>query len=122
MPASKSARLTFLTLFNWRTTFSDYIDDISGNYPSTAPSDPTAAALSLRTGEIASEASANPGAYNFHKWGAKRGDKTHKDSYITMSVNYSYVIRGRSSFYRGRYGSFFGRKAKRKVRKIRAKF
>ncbi len=106
---------------SWRTTFTDYVDDISGNYPAT-PLAGDAGALSLRTGEIASEAAANQGAYSFHTWGAKRGDKTHNDSYVTMNVNYSYVIRGRSSFYRGRYGSFFGRKAKRKIRKIRAKF
>ena len=55
--------------------------------------------------------------------GSKRGDKTHKDSYMTMSLSYSYVIRGRSSFYRGHYGGFFGKgKGRGKSRKIRAKF
>ncbi|MGZ3932923.1 MAG: DUF6089 family protein, partial [Bacteroidia bacterium] len=109
--------------FNWRTTFTDYLDDISGNYPSKAPSDPTAAALSLRTPELGSQAAKdNPGAYYSHGWGQKRGDKTHNDSYITMSLSYSYVIRGKSSFYRNRYGGFFGKKGKSKSRKIRAKF
>lgn len=102
---------------NYRWTFSDYLDDISGNYPANP------GPLSMRTQELsASELAANPGVVSYFKPGAKRGDPTHKDGYMTMNVSYSYVIRGRSSFYRGRYGSFFGRKAKRRVRKIRAKF
>jgi hypothetical protein len=39
-----------------------------------------------------------------------------------MSLSYSFVLRGKSSFYRGRYGHFFGKKRRGKVRKIRAKF
>jgi hypothetical protein len=116
---------------NWRTTFSDYLDDISGNYTNGAPSDPTAAAMANRTGELGqSGLNDNPGAYYYtvngngtpRFEGQKRGDKTHKDSYTTMSISYSYVIRGKSSFYRGRYGNFFGKKKKTKSRKIRAKF
>lgn len=108
--------------FNWRTTFTDYLDDISGNYPSD-PSQSGNPALSLRTPELGAQAAqSDPGVYYAHNWGQKRGDKTHKDSYITMSLSYSYVIRGKSSFYRGRYGSFFGKKGHRKVRKIRSKF
>lgn len=108
--------------FNWRTTFTDYLDDISGNYPSD-PSQSGNPALSLRTPELGAQAAQdNPGVYYSHGWGEKRGDKTHKDSYITMSLSYSYVLRGKSSFYRGRYGSFFGKKGHHKVRKIRSKF
>ncbi|MBS1637776.1 MAG: outer membrane beta-barrel protein [Bacteroidetes bacterium] len=107
--------------FNWRTTFTDYIDDVSGNYPSD-PSQSGNPALSLRTPELGVDPNANPGLYYSHNWGQKRGDKTHKDSYITMSLTYSYVIRGKSSFYRGHYGNFFGKKGHHKVRKIRSKF
>lgn len=108
--------------FNWRTTFTDYLDDISGNYPSD-PSQSGNPALSLRTPELGAQAAqSDPGVYYAHNWGQKRGDKTHKDSYITMSLSYSYVLRGKSSFYRGRYGAFFGKKGHRKVRKIRSKF
>ncbi|HWY10979.1 MAG TPA: DUF6089 family protein, partial [Bacteroidia bacterium] len=116
---------------NWRKTFTDYLDDISGNYPSTPPSNAATNALSNRTGELGpSAATDNPGAYSYFMnqngtpryAGQKRGDPTHKDSYITMSLSYSYVLRGKSSFYRGRYGHFFGKKSKRRVRKIRAKF
>lgn len=108
---------------NWRTTFTDYLDDISTNYPSTPPANPVARDLALRTPEMGAQAlSDNPGAYLSHTWGMKRGDVTHKDAYITMTLSYSYVIRGKSSFYRSRYGGYFGKKRRGKVRKIRAKF
>jgi hypothetical protein len=110
---------------NYRKTFTDYIDDISGNYPVKAPSDAFTQGLVLRTSELPvpdKDDSYNYAGYYAHNWGAKRGDKTHKDAYMTLSLSYSYVIRGKSSFYRSRYkGSFFGGK-KRKMRKIRAKF
>lgn len=112
---------------NYRTTFTDYIDDISTVYKNPADlSSPEAIALSNRTGELGN--SVDPVfARNFgydSKLGVeqKRGDKTHKDGYMTMSVSYSYVIRGKSSFYRGKYGHFFGKRGGRKMRKIRAKF
>lgn len=106
---------------NYRTTFTDYLDDISGDYP-TDPSESGDPSLSLRTNELNPVITPeNVGLYKSHDWGQKRGDNTHKDGYMTMSVSYSYVIRGKSSFYRGHYGHFFGKKRGR-VRKIRAKF
>lgn len=105
---------------NYRKTFTDYLDDISGNYPDAPPTgyDP---AIALRTLQLSQDkVEANPGAYNSHTWGAKRGDNTHKDAYMTVSLSYSYVIRGKSSFYRAKRSGFFSRK--RKMRKIRAKF
>ncbi|GIV45050.1 MAG: hypothetical protein KatS3mg035_2173 [Bacteroidia bacterium] len=105
----------------WKT-FTDYLDDISGNYPSTPPKDNLARAMSLRTPELGTKAlQDNPGVYLAHNWGQKRGNPTHKDAFLTMSVSYSYVIRGKSSFYRSKF-SWFGKKSKRRVRKIRAKF
>ena len=107
---------------NYRKLFTDYIDDISGNYPTVAPTDAYTQGLILRTTELGAQGlSDNAGAYKSHGWGQKRGDPTHKDSYMTMSVSYSYVVRGKSSFYRARHG-FFGKGKKRKMRKIRAKF
>lgn len=106
--------------YNWRICFTDYLDDVSGKYvdPNTLSS-PKAKVLANRTAELG-----NVPAYllpNFAP-GQKRGDPTHKDNYMTVMVNYSYVVRGKSSFYRSRYGSFFFKKTRRKVRKIRAKF
>ncbi len=106
--------------FNWRTTFSDYLDDVSTVYAD--PADLTSAeaiALANRRGELGNT-SGIPNKDNYLP-GTKRGDPSHKDSYMTTSINYSYIIRGRSSFYRSKYGSIFKHK-KYKKRKIRAKF
>lgn len=107
---------------NYRTTFTDYLDDVSGSYPSD-PSESGDPSLSLRTPELGVAITPeNAGLYNSHTWGQKRGDQTHKDGYMTMSLSYSYVLRGKSSFYRGRYGHFFNKRRRGKIRKIRAKF
>jgi len=109
--------------YNLRTTFTDYLDDISSGWadPSTLSSE--GVALSNRTGELTGldpNLSKNFGYNPIVNPGNKRGDKTHNDSYMTMSLSYSYVLRGKSSFYRGNYNNFFSKKGK--VRKIRAKF
>ncbi len=110
---------------NWRTTFTDYLDDIHDGWadPSTLSSE--GLALSNRTPELTGldpEFAKNFGYDPITNPTNKRGDKTHKDSYMTMSLSYSYVIKGKSSFYRGHYGHFFGKHKRGKVRKIRAKF
>lgn len=116
----KSHRIGFEMAY--KKTFTDYLDDISGNYPEK-PDDAYTQGLILRTPELGQSAieNSNGVAYS-HNWGEKRGDPTHKDAYVTMSLSYSYVIRGKSSFYRARNSGFFGRGKKRKMRKIRAKF
>lgn len=124
----------------WRTTFSDYIDDVSTYYvdPSTLPN-ATAVALYDRTDHAAADAfgAANP-AYG-NNWGNnfgystyvdqngvqrfnKRGDPSHNDSYLTTQFEYSYVIRGKSAIYKSKYGNLFKGRSKYKRRKVRAKF
>ena len=109
---------------NYRKTFTDYIDDISGNYPEQAPADNYEAGIILRTPELNQTdpqlVAEDPGAYQSHNWGYKRGDSQHKDAYLTIGFSYAYVLRGKSSFYRTRNSGFFSKK--RKMRKIRAKF
>lgn len=106
--------------FNWRTTFSDYLDDVSTVYADPADlSSAEAIALANRRDELG-DAENVPHADNYSP-GEKRGDPSHNDSYLSTSVYYSYVLRGRSSFYRSKYGSIFKGK-KYKKRKIRAKF
>lgn len=110
---------------NYRTTFTDYLDDISGDYADPSNMSAEGAALSNRTGELTDldPSFAKNFGYDAETGvGNKRGDKTHKDGYMTMSLSYSYVLRGKSSFYRGRYGHFFNKRRRGKVRKIRAKF
>lgn len=107
--------------FDWRTTFTDYLDDVSTVYadPNDLDSD-LARALANRRGELGNKkGAADPKNY---LPGMKRGDPSHKDSYITTSVYYTYVMRGRSSFYRSKYGSIFKRSKSYKKRKVRAKF
>ncbi|MBC7695526.1 MAG: hypothetical protein H7141_08790 [Burkholderiales bacterium] len=107
---------------NYRTTFTDYLDDISGTYP-VDPSESGDPSLSRRIDELGGEAAfEDKGLYYSHNWGDKRGDVSHKDGFMTMSLSYSYVLRGKSSFYKGRYGNFFSHHRRGKVRKIRAKF
>jgi hypothetical protein len=106
--------------FNWRTTFTDYLDDVSTEYAD--PADLTSAeaiALANRRDELGN-AEGVPLPSNYGP-GKKRGDPSHNDSYLSTSLYYSYVLRGRSSFYRSKYGSIFKQK-KYKKRKIRAKF
>ncbi len=111
---------------NVRKTFTDYLDDISTGYIDPTTVSAETAALSSRTNELTDidPNLAKNYIYNtVDNPGNKRGDPTHKDAYMTMSLSYSYVLKGKSSFYRGHYGNFFGGKHKRgKIRKIRAKF
>lgn len=105
---------------NYRKTFTDYIDDISGNYPSD-PGDEYTRGLIMRKDELDQKTIFDDyGAYQSHDWGMKRGEASNKDSYVTVSLSYSRVIRGKASFYRVRNTGFFSKK--RKMRKIRAKF
>ncbi|MGZ3866916.1 MAG: DUF6089 family protein [Bacteroidia bacterium] len=103
---------------SYRVTFTDYLDDVSTVYPKGLTGE--ALALSNRTGELGN--AVKPDVKGFFTPGHKRGDPSHKDAYMTLFLNYSYVLRGKSNFYRSRYGSFFFKKTRRKVRKIRAKF
>ena len=61
-----------------------------------------------------------PPAENYYP-GSKRGDSKHNDSYLTTTINFSYVIKGSSKFGQDRYKSYFGKQYK-KGRTIRAKF
>lgn len=125
----------------WRTTFTDYLDDVSSFYPdpSLLPNS-TAVALSDRTDHAAADAfgAANPlygrgwgNNFGYSTWTDadgnqhfnKRGDPSHNDSYLTTEVEFSYVLRGRSSIYKSKYGNLFrGHNKYGRRRKVRAKF
>lgn len=74
----------------WRTTFTDYLDDVSTVYadPSMLPN-ALSVELANRTDELSSVSPAF--AENFAP-GNKRGDDSHNDSYITSSVEFSYAF------------------------------
>lgn len=125
----------------WRTTFSDYIDDVSTNYVDPSDfTDPLSVALYDRTDHAAADAfgAANPtygvgfgNNFGYSTWTDpegnqrfnKRGDPSHNDSYLTTQVEFSYVFRGKSSIYKSKYGNIFKGKSKYgRRRKVRAKF
>lgn len=107
--------------FNWRTTFTDYLDDVSTLYVDPALfNSVTAAELSNRNDElIYEEESLLPPSENYVP-GQKRGDPKHNDSYLSTTINLSYTIKGQSKFSHSKYKSFFGNK--KRGRTIRAKF
>lgn len=131
---TKARRHRFGMDMGWRTTFSDYLDDVSTTYkdPNTLPegvgglsaqfSNQSEAAL-LRDPSLP-----GIGNYGYYEGGQGispkkenvRGDPTHNDSYLTLTFTYSYVLRGQSNFYRQRYNWMRGNK--RVGRKSRAKF
>ena len=119
--------------FGWeigyRTTFTDYIDDVSTTYnydmgdQSSIASEmgnkttPQALQRAAAYAEEYGVDAPNGGSYMV---GEKRGDPTNNDGYLFTQFSYSYVIKGKSSFYRRRYTNRTG--SKRIRRKSRAKF
>jgi len=118
--------------FGWeigyRTTFTDYIDDVSTDYVEFDDPNSLAAQMANRTTpesldqaeQYANEYNLDiPNAQSFEP-GEKRGDPTNNDGYLFTQFTYSYVLKGRSSFSKRRY-NWIKRKG-RKRRKTRAKF
>jgi hypothetical protein len=111
--------------FNWRITFTDYLDDVSGTYATADQlgNDQHRIDIANRTEELIGNHPSDqhvPSANNYTP-GSKRGDPTHNDTYMSTTLYYSYVLRGKSTLYKSKYGSIF-KKNKSKKRKIRAKF
>ncbi|MDZ4823231.1 MAG: DUF6089 family protein [Flavobacteriales bacterium] len=124
--------------FSWRTTFNDYIDDVSTVYTNPNPKNPEDYPLALQfvnqstyQGLIDQINIDSPESefYPLHIQDftidddgldvVKRGDPTHNDSYLTMQLTAGKVIRGRSKFYRAKYSWLKNRAT---VRRSRAKF
>ncbi|TXB65170.1 hypothetical protein FRY74_07025 [Vicingus serpentipes] len=103
----------------WRTTFTDYIDDVSNTYANDYDgiSNKTTQAL---LDKVNAENDVNNLLTNFDA-GSRRGNPDDNDSYLTATVNFSWAIRGRSNFYKSKHNWVLG-KNKRKRRKSRAKF
>jgi hypothetical protein len=78
----------------WRTTFTDYLDDVSGLYADKAllldAKGPEAVALSDRSGE-------KTGEYNGYA-GKQRGSRDTKDWYIFAGFTLSYIIQKSSCY------------------------
>jgi hypothetical protein len=111
---------------SWRTTFTDYLDDISTTYADPLTLAPIAAAFASQTNQALIDAIDKPletGSIYDHMYNAdtptKRGDPTHNDSYMTTQLTVGKVIRGKSEFYRKKYSWLRNRSG---ARKSRAKF
>ncbi len=98
---------------NYRYTFTDYIDDISGFYANPQLLDPLAAEFASQTyqeliDQINDDYDPNSqygsaGSINDHQYGpganqgkgTKRGDPLHNDSFITSSFTVAYIFKSR---------------------------
>ena len=94
--------------FNWTSTFTDYLDDISGNY-AYDPDDQSSLTASLAN---QSEEVVPPNEINNYLIDQKRGDPSHDDAYIFTTFTYSYILQEKNKFYKGRKGM-----GKRRMRK-----
>jgi hypothetical protein len=107
----------------WTETFTNYLDDVGRYYPTAAQAatmSPQALYFSDRYNQIPLAEQANLPESNNYGNGQLRGKSGH-DSFLTATVTFGYVIRGRSNFYRSHYGSLFS-KGKYRMRRRRAKF
>lgn len=115
---------------SWRTTFTDYLDDISTTYQLPNTDDPLAFEFVNQTYQELIDGinqnlpegqwtSVNDFTYQGPDTYTKRGDPTHNDSYITAQVTIGKTIRGRSNFYKSKYGYLKNRAG---MRVGRAKF
>jgi hypothetical protein len=121
--------------FSWRTTFTDYLDDVSTVYSDVDPEsrENTALAQDLQSQTyqklideqnlLVSDGQGTMSINDFQQQPSTsiesiRGYQDQNDSYMTTQVTIGKVIRGRSKFYKSKY-SWVGR---RSVRKTKAKF
>lgn len=117
--------------FSWRTTFTDYLDDISTVYNLPNSDDPIALEFYSQTyqslvddinagsGVDGQKISVNDFRYYSETQRSKRGDATNNDSYMTAQFTVGKVIRGRSNFYKSKYSYLKNRAG---VRRSKAKF
>lgn len=120
---------------SWRTTFTDYLDDVSTSYVLPTPEDPENydLALDLQSQtyqdlitELNKDLPDGQGPMTVQDHGYQggvsnpsiRGYNTHNDSYITTQLTVGKVVRGRSKFYKSKYSWV----KTRNVKRSRAKF
>ncbi|MBR07883.1 MAG: hypothetical protein CMP48_09355 [Rickettsiales bacterium] len=77
-----NSNVNFISEIAYRYTFSDYLDDVSGNFPVSYP-DITTELLSNRKDEIDR---INDDAYEQLSPGNPRGDSSNKDSYLFLNL------------------------------------
>lgn len=113
----------------WRTTFTDYLDDISTTYQIPGSDDPLAQEFVNQSYQDlidqinTDNPDSAPLSVNSFRFvpgqNTKRGDPTNNDSFLTTQLTIGKVIRGRSNFYRSKYSWLKNRAG---IRRSRAKF
>jgi hypothetical protein len=96
---------TFGVEGSWRSTFTDYLDDISGMYANPDVLTPLAEAISSQSNEavitlINDPDSGQVGNHRFSEGGTYRGNPETNDSYGTIQFTFAKAIDTRSSFER----------------------
>jgi len=75
----------------YRTAFTDYLDDVSGNYASAAqleiPGDPGLTSLRMALADRSPEI-----GYPVHSAGTQRGDSRKHDTYLFLGITLSYTF------------------------------
>ncbi|MBM3427462.1 MAG: hypothetical protein FJX95_01615 [Bacteroidetes bacterium] len=107
--------------YNWRFTFTDYLDDISKEYPTKERIRETAGKIDapIVTGYVFHSYDQeyinspmnveNIPAANFWYQNSPRGNPLNNDNYMTFQVYVSKVIRSKSNFYKSKYNWMRGR-------------
>lgn len=80
--------INFITEINYRFTFSDYLDDVSGDFPAEYP-DITPELLSNRKDEIEI---VNEEAYTALTSGNPRGNSSKKDAYLFLNLKLEFFL------------------------------
>jgi hypothetical protein len=108
---------------SWRLTFTDYIDDISTVYADPSLLESQAAIdLANRRDELGDDPSVpHEDHYRPHTEDGvmvfpKRGDSNDNDTYFYMGFSYSYVFRGKNTFYSQNYNWIGGRGKRDRVK------
>lgn len=83
-----SSALNFVTEIAYRYTFSDYLDDVSGNFPQSYP-DATTEILANRKDEVGL---INETAYEQLSAGNPRGDSSNKDAYLFLNLKFELFL------------------------------
>tara|TARA_Y100000782_G_C10183462_1_gene265155 strand:+ start:2741 stop:3880 length:1140 start_codon:yes stop_codon:yes gene_type:complete len=79
--------------FCYRITFTDYLDDISTDYPDLEEMDETSRNLSSRSTEVINDPrSGGIPIENYTTQGSPRGDPTDNDDFITITLTYSFNL------------------------------
>ena len=114
-------RLGMEIQYTW--AFTDYLDDVSSIYadPETLPSDISRILANRRPEYVPSNPDDIVPNGNNYTAGNKRGNSANFDGYLIINFSYSYVLRGKSNFYKRGHYNFLHRKNKKR-RKSRAKF